>query len=111
MREAVEICKSLWTQETTTYNGKYYRINDTYSDPKPLQKPHPPFMIGGSRERTTLKIVARHADKSNFGGSLDALRQRMDTLRSYCERIGRDFDSIEKTSNIAVVIYKTPEEY
>jgi len=111
MREAVEICKSLWTQETTTYKGRYYQLKDVYSEPKPLQKPHPPIMIGGSGERLTLKIVARHADKSNFGGSLGDLKRRINVLRRYCERMGRDYDSIEKTSNVAVVIHETEEEY
>ena len=111
MREAVEICKGLWTQETTTYEGRYYSIKDVYSEPKPLQRPHPPIMIGGGGERLTLKIVARHADKSNFGGSLADLKRRMEALRGHCERTGRDYDSIEKTSNVSVVIHETEEQY
>lgn len=111
MRETVEICKSLWTQETTNYEGKHYRLNGTYSEPKPLQKPYPPIMIGGSGERTTLRIVARHANKSNFGGPPNVLRRRIDILKRHCKQVGRDFDSIEKTSNITVVIHETPEKY
>lgn len=111
MRESVEVCKSLWTEETSTYNGKYYKLLNTISEPKPLQKPFPPIMIGGSGEQLTLKIVARHADKSNFGGTYGELKRRTAILRRYCEIIGRDYDSIEKTSNIAVVIYESDEEY
>jgi F420-dependent oxidoreductase-like protein len=111
MREAVEICKGLWTQETTTYNGKCYQLENVYSEPKPLQKPHPPIMIGGGGEQFTLKIVARHADKSNFGGGLGNLKRRINVLRRYCELIGRDFDSIEKTSNIAVVVHESEEKH
>jgi len=111
MREAVEICKGLWTQETTNYEGRYYQLKNVYSEPKPLQKPHPPIMIGGGGEYLTLKIVARHADKSNFGGRLGDLTRRMNVLRRYCERVGRDYDSIEKTCNISVVVQPTREEY
>ncbi len=111
MKEAVEICKGLWTQETTTYAGKYYQLKGVYCEPKPLQKPHPPILIGGGGEKLTLKIVARHADKSSFGGTLNDVKRKMNVLRSYCEQIGRDYDSIEKTSNISVVIHETEEKY
>jgi alkanesulfonate monooxygenase SsuD/methylene tetrahydromethanopterin reductase-like flavin-dependent oxidoreductase (luciferase family) len=111
MRESVEICKSLWTKESTTYNGKHYKLLNTISEPKPLQKPFPPIMIGGSGEHLTLKIVARHADKSNFGGTYGELKRRINLLRRYCDHIGRNYDSIEKTSNIAVVIFESDEEY
>ena len=111
MRETVEVCKGLWTKETTNFDGKYYQLENVYSEPKPLQMPHPPIMIGGGGEHLTLKIVAKHADKSNFGGGLTNLKRRMNILRKHCERVGRDYDSIEKTSNISVVVKSTHEEY
>jgi alkanesulfonate monooxygenase SsuD/methylene tetrahydromethanopterin reductase-like flavin-dependent oxidoreductase (luciferase family) len=43
LREAIPIIKSMWTQEKTTYEGKYYSVNSVYNNPKPVQKPHPPL--------------------------------------------------------------------
>jgi len=111
MRETVEICKSLWTRERTTYEGRYYRTRGAYNEPKPLQKPHPPILIGGSGERLTLRIVARHADMSNFGGPVENVRRKMEILRKDCDKIRRDYETIEKTSNIAVVIHPNEEDY
>jgi F420-dependent oxidoreductase-like protein len=111
LREAVVAMKRLWTQETTTFHGKHYHITDAYLEPKPLQKPHPPIMIGGSGEQLTLRLVARHADRSNFGGTPENVKRKIQVLRGHCEEIGRDPDSIEKTSNVAVVIAPTRDEY
>lgn len=111
LEESVEIIKKLWTQEKTTYNGKYYTIKDAYCEPKPVQKPHPPIMIGGSGEKRTLKIVARHADRSNFGGSPEVVKRKMDILRKYSSTMGRDYGSIVKTTNPFIVIAPTRENY
>ena len=66
LRETVEIVKSMWTNAETTYDGKYYRLDRANCDPKPLQK-LPPVWIGGGGEKLTLRVVAQHADVSNFG--------------------------------------------
>ena len=111
LKESVEILKNLWTQECTTYLGKYYTIRDAYCEPKPVQKPHPPILIGGGGEKLTLKIVAKLADKSNFSGTLETVERKLGLLKKYCSRLGRDYESIEKTTNGYVVINQTHEEY
>jgi F420-dependent oxidoreductase-like protein len=111
LRETVEIIKKLWTEEQTTYIGKYYKIKDAYCEPKPVQKPHPPILIGGGGEKKTLKIVARFADESNFSGPLETVKNKLDLLKNYCLKIDRDFDSIAKTTNGYVVIAPTRKEY
>jgi len=111
LKESVEIIKMLWTQEQSTYRGKYYTIKDAYCDPKPVQTPHPPILIGGGGEKLTLKIVARYADRSNFSGSSEIIERKMDILRKYCFRFGRDYGSIIKTTNLFVVIAQTYEDY
>ncbi|MFQ6053163.1 MAG: LLM class flavin-dependent oxidoreductase, partial [Candidatus Bathyarchaeia archaeon] len=111
LREAIELMKRVWTQEKATYLGKYYRVRGAYCEPKTLQKTHPPLMVGGGGEELTLRIVARHADKSNFGGPVEAVSRKLRVLRRHCSAVGRDYDSIEKTCNLGVVIHPTWEEY
>lgn len=111
LREGVEIIKRLWTEEKVTYHGKHYKIENAYCGPKPIQKPHPPVLIGGGGEELTLRLVARHADKSNFSGSVDLVSRKLDVLKKYCSSLGRDYNSIEKTSSISVVIHSTREKY
>ncbi len=109
--ESVRIIKSLWTRETTDFQGRHYTLEGVYSEPKPLQRPHPPVMIGGGGEGFTLRLVAKYADKSNFGGSLADVERRMGALRHHCEDVGRDFDEITKSTSLGVVVYPTREEY
>src|SRR5262245_42353159 len=45
--EALRICRSMWTEERATFRGRHYRVEDAWCNPKPLQRPHPPIMIGG----------------------------------------------------------------
>lgn len=111
LRESVEIIKKLWTQERTTYRGRYYTLRDAYCEPKPVQKPHPPILIGGGGEKLTLRFVARHADRSNFGGPPASVKRKMDILRKYCSKRGRDYESIVKSINLSVVIAPTHEDY
>ncbi len=61
-------------------------------DPKPLQDPHPPVWIGGGGEQLTLRVVARHADCSNFGGNPEQWAHKREVLRGHCADVGRDPD-------------------
>jgi F420-dependent oxidoreductase-like protein len=95
--EALHICKRMWTDERVTFTGKYYRVRDAWCNPKPLQKPHPPIMIGGGGEKVLLRIVATHADRWNLGGSLADFRRKLPLLEAHCRAIGRDPTTIEKS--------------
>jgi F420-dependent oxidoreductase-like protein len=89
--EACEIIKSLFTQHLTTFEGRYYTLKDARSEPKPVQKPYPPFVIGGSGEQLTLRVVARHANVWNFGGGdPEQFKHKVKVLREHCAAIGRD---------------------
>ena len=59
MEEAVRLIMSMWTEKRTTFQGKYFQAQDAILEPKPIQKPHPPIMIGGGGEQLTLRAVAR----------------------------------------------------
>jgi len=103
LREACEICKRLFTQHTTDFDGRYYQLKEARCEPKPIQKPYPPFVIGGSGEQLTLKIVAEYADIWNFaGGPVDTFKRKVDVLRQHCETVGRNFDEIELSTQLVV---------
>ncbi|HVM53128.1 MAG TPA: LLM class F420-dependent oxidoreductase [Acidimicrobiales bacterium] len=110
LREAVEIVKSMWTQPETTYDGRYYTLDRAHCDPKPLQQPHPPIWIGGGGEQLTLRVVARHADVSNFGGKPHEWAHKAEVLKGHCKDVGRDYDEIRKTISGEVFVRETEAE-
>lgn len=110
LKETVEIVKSMWTNAETTYDGKFYKMSRAQCDPKPLQQPTPPVWIGGGGEQLTLKVVAQHADVSNFGSSLEEFVKKRSILQTHCAAIGRDEDSIRKTISSEVFIRETEKE-
>jgi F420-dependent oxidoreductase-like protein len=110
LRESVEIVRSMWTERETTFKGKYYEVVRANCDPKPVQSPRPPILIGGGGEQLTLRVVAEHADCSNFGGRLDEWIRKRDTLWRHCERIGRDPGEIRMTWSPEVFIRRTERE-
>jgi len=110
LREAVEIVKAMWTEPDVTYEGRHYRVESAQCDPKPLQRPHPPILIGGGGEQLTLRVVARHATHSNFGGKPHEWTHKRDVLRAHCAEIGRDPDEITMTWSPEVFIRETEAE-
>ncbi|MCC6313366.1 MAG: TIGR03560 family F420-dependent LLM class oxidoreductase [Thermomicrobiales bacterium] len=96
LEEAVIIAKRLWTEDAVDFDGRYYRLAGARVEPKPVQRPHPPVVIGGGGEQLTLRVVAKHADIWNYvGGDAETLRHKLDVLRRHCAEIGRDFAEIE----------------
>ncbi len=110
LKETVEIVKSMWSQPETTYDGKYYKLHRANCDPKPLQQPNPPIWIGGGGEQLTLRVVAQHADVSNFGSSLEEFIAKREILKGHCEAVGRDEGTIRKTISSEVFIRETEKE-
>jgi F420-dependent oxidoreductase-like protein len=110
LRETVEIVRSMWTEADTTYEGRFFTLQGAQCDPKPLQTPHPPILIGGSGEQLTLRVVARLADRSNFGGNPTEFTHKAEVLARHCDEVGRDYDSIEKTWSPEVFVRETEEE-
>lgn len=97
LAEAAAILKQLWTQERTTYHGRYYTIEDAVHAPKPVQQPHPPLWIGGVGERKTLRVVAESADGWNcYFMPLPAYLHKLDMLEQHCRAVGRDPSTIRK---------------
>jgi F420-dependent oxidoreductase-like protein len=96
-QEAVEIVDLMLRQEITTYNGKYYQLNEAPMRPLPVQKPRPPLMIGAKKPKM-LELCARYADTWNSsGGSVNEMRERNEILNDACERVGRDPSEIVRS--------------
>jgi F420-dependent oxidoreductase-like protein len=110
LADTVEIVKRMWTEPDATYHGRYYSIDGAQCDPKPVQQPHPPIWIGGGGEQLTLRVVARHADYSNFGGDQATWAHKRDVLRAHCESVGRDPAEIQMTWSPEILVRGTEAE-
>ena len=89
--EALEVLVSLLTQEHTTFAGRYYQLTNARNEPKPVQQPHPPIVIGGTGPRRTLRSAARWAQHWNHPGtSVEEWKVSRDTLYAHCADLGRD---------------------
>jgi F420-dependent oxidoreductase-like protein len=99
LEEQLKIAKQMFAGDTSPYNGKHFRMEAPVNNPQPLQKPHPPILIGGMGPKMTLRLVAQYADACNlFGGRADEdIRQALETLKKHCQDVGRPYDEIEKT--------------
>ena len=110
LKESVEIVRSMWTENETSYDGTYYQLSRANCFPKPLQSPHPPIWIGGGGEQLTLRVVAQHANYSNFGGLPDEWARKREILKGHCAAVGRDEATIGKTWSPEVFIRETEAE-
>ncbi|GAB6987198.1 LLM class F420-dependent oxidoreductase [Nocardioides pyridinolyticus] len=98
LEETLQVVRQMWSDEDGAYAGRHYELAETVNVPPPVQRPHPPILIGGSGERKTLRLVAQYADACNiFPEGVDGVRHKLDVLRRHCDDLGRDYDAIEKT--------------
>lgn len=103
MDEACALTKLLFTEAIANFDGRYYQLHDARLAPKPIQKPWPPFVIGGMGEQLTLRVVARHADIWNFEGvDVELFRHKLSVLHEHCAAIGRDPAAIERSVQVHV---------
>jgi len=109
-REACEIVHRMWTEDGAVFEGEHYRIDRPINEPKGLQKPHPPFWIGGGGERVTLRLVARWGDACNVFGDPDTLRHKFGVLRRHCEEVGRDYEEITRSTSVNVHLLEEGED-
>src|SRR5205823_4835349 len=108
--EACEAIKRLWTETVANFDGKYYQLKDARCEPKPVQKPYPPFVIGGSGEQLTLRVVEKYANIWNFvGGSVETFRHKIEVLNEHCAAVGRDPSTIEYSIQTMVNYDNSPE--
>lgn len=110
LREAVQVILAMWTQEEAAFEGKYYQVRGAINQPKGVQKPHIPLLIGGGGERVTLKLVAQYGDACNVSGDLKTIEHKFAVIKEHCETIGRDYESIHRTVTLACSLGETDEQ-
>jgi alkanesulfonate monooxygenase SsuD/methylene tetrahydromethanopterin reductase-like flavin-dependent oxidoreductase (luciferase family) len=111
LREAAQVILAMWTQDEALFEGKYYHVNGAINQPKGVQKPHIPLLIGGGGEKVTLKLVAQYGDACNIGHlDVAGLEHKFSVLKKHCDDIGRDYNSIKRTVLFNCAIAATDEE-
>ncbi len=108
--EACQMLLSLWTQDKTTFEGKYYQLKEAPLYPKSVQQPHPELLIGGGGEKRTLRIVAKYADHWNVWGGPEVLLRKGQVLEEHCTAVGRDPAQITRSANMPLLLTDKPEE-
>ena len=101
LEEACAVLKLLWTSGVADYEGRHYQLRGAISEPKPVQRPHPPIWIGGSGEKRLLRIAAQHADVWNIvGGAPDEAARLSNVLDAHCDEVGRDPGEIRRSIGV-----------
>jgi len=82
------------------------------NSPSPVSSPHPPILIGGNGKKKTLRIAAQYAQIVNFtSAEPEAVAELLDVLRAHCDRLGTDYDAIEKQVNCTRMDPDDPDLY
>jgi F420-dependent oxidoreductase-like protein len=110
LHEAVQVILAMWTQEEAVFEGSYYQVRGAINQPKGVQQPHIPLLIGGGGEQVTLKLVARYADACNVRGDPATVAHKFGVLKRHCAAVGRDYAHIWRTVNTICVIADTDEQ-
>jgi len=105
LEEALAIIKAMFDEERPTFRGTHYRIEQVLNVPRPVQHGGPPILVGGGGEQRTLRIAAKYADMTHwFPLGMETLKRKDDLLIRYCEEIGRDPSTIQRTMATPVVV-------
>jgi F420-dependent oxidoreductase-like protein len=103
LEDALQIAHRAWRGETGSFHGTHVDLSEQMDSPPPVRKPHPPILIGGGGERKTLRLVAQYAEATHQTTSdPEVFRHKMDVLRGHCERLGRNYDEIERFCTLEV---------
>jgi alkanesulfonate monooxygenase SsuD/methylene tetrahydromethanopterin reductase-like flavin-dependent oxidoreductase (luciferase family) len=110
LEEALQICRAMFTQERSSFDGRYYRTNEAFNYPRPIRSEGIPILIGGGGEKRTLRLVAQYADACNFFGNLAEIKHKVEVLKRHCEDVGRDPSEITKTRLGGLMVASTDAE-
>jgi alkanesulfonate monooxygenase SsuD/methylene tetrahydromethanopterin reductase-like flavin-dependent oxidoreductase (luciferase family) len=105
LRESINIIKLMWTEERSTFQGKYYSIKEAINNPKPIQKPRPPIWVGGKGEKYMLPLIAEVADWTNLNWvSPKECKDKIKILEANCTLTGRKPEEINNSLQNFVII-------
>lgn len=104
LEEGLQILKAMFTENRATFKGRYYSVTDAPNNPKPVQKPHPPIMIGGAGEKVMLRLVAKYADRWNCPAGYRDFKKTLGVLHGHCRALGRDPKEITVSEQVMVCI-------
>jgi F420-dependent oxidoreductase-like protein len=110
LEEATRVILAMWGEGPATFEGRYYRVAEALNHPPPIQRPHPPIMIGGSGEQVTLKLVAKYAQWCNVNGDPARVAGRLETLRAHCQAVNRPIEEITLSNYLWVLIGRDEAE-
>src|SRR5450755_2801432 len=133
LREALQVVLAMWTEEEAVFEGNYYQVRGAINQPKGVQYPHIPLLIGGTGEKVTLKLVAQYGDACEVplgdtawrssepglgatppnrgeGTHLALIEHKYAVLKQHCEAVGRDYQNIHRIAAAICVIGDTDEE-
>jgi F420-dependent oxidoreductase-like protein len=109
--EALIIIKKLFTEERASFQGKHYRIHEALNFPRPIQPGGPKILIGGSGEKKTLKLLARHGDIGHwFGGNLEELKRKKQIFEQHCEAEKRDPSTVLLTVGLNFILVENERD-
>ena len=107
--EGLQVIRALWTQDKATFAGKHYRLDGVEYEPKPVQKPYPPIIVGGSG-MGTMRIAARHADEWNTTEvPLKTQATLVERMKELCAEEGRDFSTLRLSHQLTMQLLDKPE--
>jgi F420-dependent oxidoreductase-like protein len=100
--EALHVLTSLLSRDATDFEGTYYRLHDAHCEPKCIQTPYPPILIGGTGEKRTLPMVARYAQRWDGAAARTPAEfaRKREVLSEYCDELGRDIGEITTSTHI-----------
>jgi alkanesulfonate monooxygenase SsuD/methylene tetrahydromethanopterin reductase-like flavin-dependent oxidoreductase (luciferase family) len=91
LAEQLQIVLGSWTEAPFSFAGQHYRLQDLDAQPRPVQRPHPPLIMGGNAGSRSASLAARFADEYNTPfPTLDGVRERRARIAEACERAGRE---------------------
>ena len=104
LEDTLKLAHALWAGDETSFEGKLLSAPAITNNPRPLLTPHPRIMVGGTGPKKTLRMVAQYADACNIGAWVgpENMQKALDDLKGHCESLGRDYDSVEKTTSSTV---------
>jgi F420-dependent oxidoreductase-like protein len=102
LEEAIAVFRALCTTDRASFKGRHYRLDHATLRPRPVQRPHPPVWVGGTREQLMLPLVGRVADVWHTFAALGDLPRKAAIVREHAERAGRDPDAIRRAANLSL---------